>query len=273
MKWKKIFLAILWAIAPSIAHVKQHTTSVEKAAQATSDSLCFFIPPSGWEIADPKSLSPHVKIAFLKHTQSGLCPSINLAVEKTSVSLNEYLKAVRTIHEQDRGNTWRALGKVRTNAGLAQLTEIDSKSEWGPVRILQLVLLKDGYAYVVTSAALKEEFSSYYKEIQSAFRSLTLSSDLFSCIPQTERRESLKQKQQQLIEAAEKILSDSLEPKTVIEDALFQKKHWIPFQEAVLDTFKDMGAFWQVLLLRNTQEKLLSCNAPDTLSEEQIENE
>lgn len=270
---KRIFLIALCTIAPPLVHVKQHTTSIEKAVETTTDSLCFFTPPSGWEIADPMSLSPRVKIAFLKHTQSGFCPSINLAVEKTPVNLNEYLKAVRIIHEQDRGNRWRALGKVRTNAGLAQLTEIDSKSEWGPIRILQLLLLKDGYAYVLTSAALKEEFSNYYKEIQSAFRSLSLSTDLFSNIPQTDRRETLKQKQQQLIQAAERMLADSPLPKTILEDALFHKKHWIPFQEAVLDSFKDMGAFWQILLLKNTQEKLLSCNVPDGLSEEQIENQ
>ncbi len=94
-------------------------------------------------------------------------------MEETSASLSEYLKAVKAIHEQGK-HQWRALGKVRTNAGLAQLTEMDSGSEWGPIRILQLILIKDGSAYVLTAAALREEFAEYYQQIQSAFRSLTL---------------------------------------------------------------------------------------------------
>jgi hypothetical protein len=256
MAWKTIFLTALCALASAPAFAR-HSTSIEKAAESIPSSLCFFIPPDGWEIADPRSLSPRIKIAFLKNTGKGFCPSINLAVEETSVSLSDYLKAVRAIHEQDRSNQWRALGKVRTEAGLAQLTEINSTSEWGPIRILQLIFLKDGRAYVLTAAALREEFSNFYKDIQSTFRSLTLSSDLLSNIPQIERRETLKQKQLELIQAAEGALKNVLEPKNLLEDPLFQQKHWLPFQHAVLNNFSDMGAFWQVLLLRNMQEQLL----------------
>ncbi|GEM_PF-393384 len=228
------------------------------ALEHSSSLLCFFTPPPGWEIADPRSHSSRVKMAFLKSSHSGFCPSINLAVEKTDVSLSEYLKAVKIIHERDRSNHWRALGKVKTNAGLAQLTEIDSKTEWGPVRILQLIFLKDGYAYVVTASALRDNFSNYYKEIQTAFRSLTLSTDLLGNIPQTERREMLKTRQHQLIQAAEEAISTAKEKKNLLEDISFQEKHWIPFQQSVLSSFNDMGAFWQMLILQNAQEKLLS---------------
>ncbi len=259
MDWKTIIFTVFCTVAAALSSFsKQHSTSIEKAAESTSDSLCYFTPPQGWEIADPRSLSSRVKIAFLKNTGKGFCPSINLAVEETSVSLNDYLKAVRAIHEQDRNNHWRALGKVKTAAGLAQLTEIDSTTEWGPIRILQLIFIKEGQAYVLTAAALKEEFSNYYKEFQSAFRSLTLSSDLLGNIPQLERRETLKQKQQQLIKAAGDALAASSKPTSLLEDPLFQEKYWLPFQQAVLNNFSDMGAFWQVLILRNTQEKLLS---------------
>lgn len=268
MHWKSLirycFIGCIFVSAT--AHAKQNIASLEKAAEYSQSSLCFFTPPAGWDIADPRSLSPRVKIAFLKSTSNGFCPSINLAVEETSVSLNEYLKAVKMIHEQDRSNHWRALGKVKTNAGLAQLTEIDSKTEWGAIRILQLIFLKDGQAYVITASALREEFSNYYKEIQSAFRSLTLSSDLLGNIPQTERREMLKAKQHQLILAAQEMLTSSKESKNLLEDSHFQEKHWIPFQQAVLSSFNDMGAFWQVLILRSAQEKLLSLNPTEVPS-------
>lgn len=239
---RKIFLIAFFLIA---------------ATYSFADPFCFFTPPPGWEIADPKSLSSRVKIAFLKNTGKGFCPSINLAVEETDVSLYDYLKAVRAIHEQDRGNQWRALGKVRTEAGLAQLTEIDASTEWGPIRLLQLILIKEGRAYVITAAALREEFSNFYKDFQSSFRSMTLSTDLLSNIPQLERRETLKLKEQKLLDAAQNALAKSGET-NLLDDTSFQKKYWLPFQKSIVNNFGDMGAFWQVLLLRNTQEKLLS---------------
>ncbi len=247
------FLVSLCLLAVSPLQAK---TPIDSIAEHTSSSLCFFTPPQGWEIADPRQLSPHVKVAFLKNTGTGFRPSINLAVEETSVSMHEYLKAVKGIHEQDRNNRWRALGKVKTQAGLAQLTEIDSKTEWGPIRILQLIFLKDGHAYVITASALREDFSTYYQEIQATFRSMTLSSDLLSNIPQTDRRDMLKTKQHQLFQAAEAALQSPSVPKNLFEDPKFQKEHWLPFQETVVNSFGDMGAFWQVLLLKGTQEKL-----------------
>jgi hypothetical protein len=258
-----LYILICLCLLPMTpAYVKQSTP--ETALQNTSPSYCYFTPPQGWEIADPKSLSPRVKIAFLKKVGSGFCPSMNLAIEETSVSLQEYLKAVKSIHEQDRSNRWRQLGKVHTQAGLAQLTEIDSKTEWGAVRILQLILLKEERAYVLTASALKEDFSDYYREIQSAFRSLTLSSDLFGNIPQTEKREMLKSKQHQLLQAAEEVLGASPEIKNLLESPEFQEKHWLPFQQAVIDSFTDMGAFWQALLLGSTQDQLQSLTQEQT---------
>jgi hypothetical protein len=238
-------------------YTKNHSSSIVQTAETTSASQCFFIPPENWEIADPKSLSPKVKISFLKNSGKGFCPSINLAIEDTDVSLNDYLKAVKIIHEQDRNNHWRSLGKVRTAAGIAQLTEIDATTEWGPVRILQLILVKDRRAYVLTAAALKEEISHYYKEIQSAFRSLTLSNDLFENIPQLERREILKQKQTELLTAAKVYIQASAPGEKIFKDQDFQEKHWIPFEKTVLNNFKDMGAFWQILILRNVYENLI----------------
>lgn len=272
MAWKTKFFIVFCTIAAAPSIAKQHAVSVEKAAESMASSLCFFTPPQGWEIADPRSLSPKVKIAFLKNTGKGFCPSINLAIEETSASLNEYLKAVKSIHEQDRSNHWRALGKVRTAAGLAQLTEIDGTTEWGPIRMLQLILIKEGHAYVLTAAVLKEEFANFYKEIQSAFRSMTLSSDLLGNIPQLERREMLKQDQLQLIEAAKNALGASPDVKNILDDPLFQENHWLPFQQAILTKFTDMGAFWQVLLLKSTQEKLLTEATVENPITEQLEN-
>jgi hypothetical protein len=256
MHCKILFSIILFSCFLTTAFTKTHSTSIAQAVETINLTQCFFIPPENWDIADPRTLSPKVKMAFLKNNGKGFCPSINLAIEETDVSLTDYLKAVKAIHEQDRNNHWRSLGKVRTAAGLAQLTEIDSTTEWGLVRILQLVLIKDKHAYVLTAAALKEEMSNYYKDIQSAFRSFTLSNDLLSNIPQLERREMLKQKQMELFIAAEKHIQSTAPKKNLFEDPFFQEQHWTPFQKTVLNHFGDMGAFWQVLILRNAHDKL-----------------
>lgn len=227
-------------------------------------TYCFFLPPKGWEIADPNALSQHVKIAFLKKGNKGFCPSINLAIEETQASLNEYLKAVKAIHERDRRNEWRSLGKVRTQAGLAQLTEIDSVTEFGPIRMLQLIFLKQGYAYVLTTAALKEEFSEHYKDFQSTFRSLTLTTDLAESIPQLERRETLKKEQFKLLSVWENISDTQENPLSFQENTTFQTSHWQPFQQLIIDHFQDMGPYWQALILRSTHESLIALNAKNT---------
>lgn len=264
-----LFLAISCSFFPS-GFCKNHSPSVLQTVETVNAVQCFFIPPNSWEVADPRSLSPKVKIAFLKNTGKGFCPSINLAIEETDASLTEYLKAVRSIHEQDRSNHWRMLGKVRTGAGLAQLTEIDSMTEWGAVRLLQLIFVKEGSAYVLTAAALKEDFPNYYKVIQSAFRSFTLSNDLFANIPQLEQRELLKQKQSELFSAAQDRLSSISQQQNLFEDQSFREKNWVAFQKAVLDNFSEMGAYWQILVLRSAYEKLLSLKAPEPKMENNI---
>jgi hypothetical protein len=265
MRCKISFSIALSLCFLAAAFSKNHTTSIVQAVESSHLTQCFFIPPENWDIADPRTLSPKVKMAFVKNSGKGFCPSINLAIEETDVSLADYLKAVKAIHEQDRNNHWRSLGKVRTAAGLAQLTEIDSITEWGSVRILQLILIKDKHAYVLTAAALKEEISNYYKDIQSAFRSFTLSNDLLGNIPQLERREMLKQKQTELFAVAEKYSHSPASKKNLFEDLSFQEKQWAPFQKIVLNNFGDMGAFWQILFLRNAREKLRVLSGMETI--------
>ncbi|MBS0652996.1 MAG: hypothetical protein JSR39_05645 [Verrucomicrobia bacterium] len=215
----------------------------------------YITPPKGWEIANPKFLAKSVQIAFLKKSGSGFCPSINLAVEKSNLSLPEYLNVIRQIHESDKRNRWRQLGKVHTLSGIGQLTEIDTSTEFGPVRMLQLILVKQGYTYVVTAAALKEEIAQHYQEFQSAFRSLQVTSDLISTVPQMERRDTLKERSEQLISTWQNILQQGT---TTLLDPGFQKDHWIPFQNSIVQDFEDMGSHWQVLLLKNVQEKMVA---------------
>jgi len=202
------------------------------------DPFCYFHPPKGWEITDMRTASSKVKMAFIKKTKKeGFCPSLNLAIENVEGTLNEYLNDVKAIYEQDRKNHWRKLGKVRTNAGDAQLTEIDMLSPLGSVRMLQLILIKERQAYIITAAALKNDFCSYYRDFQEAFHSLTVTSDLFEAIPQLERKTVLKQAVNTLIWAR--------------SEEEFEKNHWIPFQKKLQEEYEDMGSFWQTLFLKD----------------------
>jgi hypothetical protein len=218
---------------------------------------CYFHLPKGWGIAEARTSGSQVKMAFVKKTKNeGFCPSLNLAVEEVEGTLNEYLNDVKAIHEQDRKNHWRKLGKVHTLAGDAQLTEIDTFSQLGSVRMLQLILLKEGRAYIVTAAALKKDMSNYYRDFQDAFHSLTITDDLFEAIPQLECREAMKGALDKIIQTRVKNTTSETTGGQPISEEEFHKNHWIPFHDKIQEECEDMGLFWQTLVLEHASETI-----------------
>jgi len=245
------FLSIFFSITALEADDRSF---IPKQFAIPSGLYCFFLPPNGWNIADPKLLSPHVQIGFFTKGKKETSPSLNLAVEETNLSLTDYLKAVKAIHESDPSTHWRQLGKIQALAGLAQLTEIDTKTEVGPMRILQMILVRDGKAYILTAGALKEEFAEYYQDFQKSFRSLQVTSDLISSVPQADRRDALKQAQESLFQKWAALSSNAQTGETLFADKYFQKDVWLPFQNMIIQQFADMGAYWQVQILKAAQE-------------------
>jgi hypothetical protein len=223
------------------------------ALEPKSPAYSFFMPPKNWLMADPKTLPPRVKISFLSKISSGYCPSINLATEKVKLSLKEYLQAIKKIHEADPESRWREIGKIRTQAGVAALTEFDTQCEWGPVRLIQMILIQDNTAYILTGSALKEEFSKHYADFEIAFRSFHVTGDLFSVIPDTSRKAALQEQCKNLQEAFRKQPSE-LTWEEVFASDTFQKEHWMPFQSKVIANFSDLGAPWQVEMLQFAKE-------------------
>ena len=242
-----------------LLHAEKNTPLCDEiATEATilsqsKEPFCYFIPPRGWQIADQSSLGSQVKMAFVKKSKTdAFCPSMNLVIERVEGNLASYISDVKAIHEQDRKNQWRKLGKVKTCAGEGQLTEIDTSCPAGPVRILQLILLKDMHAYIVTAAALKKDFCNYYSQFQQAFRSLTITEDLFESIPQSERRNALKSLQNNLTKLFNTIPNDQKES---LEE--FENNQWVAFENKIIQDFEDMGPFWQRLFLIQTRQNLL----------------
>jgi len=215
----------------------------------------YFVPPKEWELANPKQLSPRVKMGFIGSTKKELRPSVNLAIEPVDVNMTEYIAAVKKIHEGDPNNRWRDLGKFSTAAGEGRLTELESKSEWGNVRLLQLIVLKNKIAYIITASALKEEFSRFYQDFQSVFRTFTITSDLIGTVQNADQRQKLQKLSDNLVSRLKATSGES--PENRFADAQFQKDDWIPFQNAVIQDFSEMGAYWQVLILQSIHEKLI----------------
>lgn len=146
--------------------------------------VCTFTPPDQWEAADTRSFPPHVKVAYLGKNKQNFTPSLNLAVEEgVEGSLEEYLKCVKARFEKDRNNRWRDLGPFQTPAGPARLTSIDMQLKNDEARLLQLILVKDRVAYILTAAASKKEFPELQKLFERTFCSLQLNADPVESTP------------------------------------------------------------------------------------------
>lgn len=131
-----------------------------------------FDPPSGWLMADPDKLPENVLVMVVGKGEHEFPPSINLSTEEYSGTLKEYLKIVKEIND-GQGADWKDLGTVRTQAGEASLSQVDIETEWGYVKMMHVILIRDEVTYILTAAALKEEFPKFYKDFFNSLRSLS----------------------------------------------------------------------------------------------------
>ncbi|MBA3957626.1 MAG: hypothetical protein H0X51_04420 [Parachlamydiaceae bacterium] len=134
-----------------------------------------FTPPAGWRFADTKS-QKHVHTMVVGKGQRELPPSITLGTDRSPGTLKEYLKRIKGISES-KGGDWKDLGNILTDAGEARLVQEDMKTQWGELRIMYVILLKNGTAYILTAAALKEEFAKFYPEFFRSMRSLRITDE------------------------------------------------------------------------------------------------
>jgi hypothetical protein len=167
---------------------------------------------------------------------------------------------IKSINES-QGAEYRDLGVVQTAAGNAQLVQIDMKTEWGPVRLMHAVLVYSGRAYVLTSAALKEEFTSFYRDFFLAMNSLQINKNVFDSIENPKQRASLEEALQKLREAWQgyckerSIRSERENPLEIFQSEEFQKKFWKPFETSLETSFPDKNAEWKSQLLNQIKEE------------------
>lgn len=132
-----------------------------------------FKPPKGWKSVELDKLSPAVKMMLIGTGKENFPPSIILAVEPFSGTLKDYLKIVKNMNISEK-TEWKDLGKIKTEAGSASLSQYDENSNWGVTRTMTTILVKNGNVYILSATALKSEFSGYYKDFFAAMRSLDL---------------------------------------------------------------------------------------------------
>ncbi|MCH9627059.1 MAG: hypothetical protein S4CHLAM2_06930 [Chlamydiales bacterium] len=131
--------------------------------------------PKGWEcINDPDQLPQKVCRLYVGTGKSQFSPSINIACEETTMLSDEYLALAKSYHEGEGDTRCRPLGKVKTQAGQADLLQIDRSTQWGNVRFLQAVVVRDHTAYVITATCLQQEFASLSPQLLKSIQSFEL---------------------------------------------------------------------------------------------------
>lgn len=129
-----------------------------------------FTPPEGWRAADSASLPKSVKYMVVGKGSHDVPPSINLGYEVFAGSLKDYLKIVQRFNAS-QGDSWKDLGTIETAGGSASLSQVDVKTEWGPIRQMHLIYKDEGIIYILTAAAARDEFSKFYNLFFQSLRS------------------------------------------------------------------------------------------------------
>ncbi len=245
-------LILMWLVSvPSISfsHIKQESQA--NATQNKSIIYATFIPPTKWNAVDESLLSPRVLAAYVNRSSTGFLPSINLAIENTDLTLKEYLRHAKALHQSDTKTRWRELGQFLTKTGKGQLTAIDTESKWGPVRMLQLIMMANKKAYILTASASKADFPFFHGQFKNAFSSFAITEDLTSMVHPTEKRKELSI----YLETFEKEIS-TLNQKNHDPDAL--NHLWTTLYQFLDKDHHEMGSYWRLQILKMLKTRVNS---------------
>lgn len=249
---------------PSLARAELTTTSPSILTKPDAPGAVSFTPPTGWRLADTKDLPKHVHVMVVGQSQHGFPPSMNLGTERYPSTLKAYLKIVKGINDA-QGFEWKDLGSIRTEAGEASLSQVDSKTPWGDVRMMHVILLKNGTVYILTAAALKEEFPQFYKDFFQSLRSLHINKDVFEMVQSPSKRASLQKQVATLTNGWNEVNKTDLAntstpssgaPDAIFSDETFQSKYWIPFTNILDKEYSDMGSEWKQYMIAYVKDAL-----------------
>lgn len=130
-----------------------------------------FTPPQGWRFADLKEYPKSVKAVVVGKGKSTFPPQLNLNTEPFEGTLQEYLNIVKAYNRTQK-TEWKDLGTIKTASGEGSLSQVDVMTEWGLIRMMHVILIKDNVVYLLNASAAKEEFATHYPEFFKSMRSL-----------------------------------------------------------------------------------------------------
>lgn len=230
----------------------------------SKEPFYYFIPPKSWDIVDPSNLKPMFKVAFVEHSKKTFKPSLNLGVQAVSVSLTDYLQGAKKQHLLNRQKKWCEIGYVNTSAGRAHISQIDEKAKIGDIRSMQCILVKEGYAYVITAVALREDFVNYHNDFLKAFESFTISENTLTSLNSEELKANYDAKVKELLHDWTLFLAASKNKQSLeksFEDKRFQRGFWKDFEKFLSKSFNDQGVFWQAMACKEVRNLLLKDNS------------
>ena len=204
----------------------------------------FFIAPKSWKVANPKTYTKYIQIAFSKNETSICRPSLNLSMQETDLTLDEYTKEAQNIHQKDPNTTYTILGNINIFQGKTNLSQIDQKIHSTNYQLLQMIFIKDNIAYIMTASSKKDDMLKNHQTFLDTFSSFKITHDLFSLVSDKSKQNILKQKYGHLITS-----SKNLSDKQI-------KKNLSSFEKYLDNNFQNLGKYFQVLLLKKAYKEI-----------------
>ncbi len=202
-----------------------------------SEPICIFIPPKDWEWTDPKLLSSCIVAGFAGPSKSTIRPSINLAKEECSITLEEYVNAAKKLHNEDNQMSIRDLKTFSSNSQIIHLLELTKTTQFGKIKMLQAITIKEKNAYILTAAVNICDFLGLYKDLIMSIKSMFFTEDLiYSITDETERKKMI-------------ILIENL------HNLKNSQKSFDAFQHKIIKDYKNLGLLWQTYILKQEKTK------------------
>jgi hypothetical protein len=236
------------------AETNNRDLNSEYSLIAKEPGSVIFTPPKDWQLVDKSKLPKSIMAMVVGKGKTNFPPSINLGLHQESGTLKEFLKYVKEVNDSD-GIEWKDLGTIRTQAGDASLSQLDTSTEWGTIREMQVIFVKDDVAYILTAAALKDEFSTFYREFFNSMKSLKVNKTLFEMIPDQRRRVVLRELVQDVVTSWNDLAEKQGQEHSFVNDS-FQTEVWKPFNARLARDFHDMTPEWKNHLLDYVKKEL-----------------
>ncbi len=87
-------------------------------------------------------------------------PTLNVAVEQLAdgMTLEQYMECVKGLYGSNALATYTKLGPLPGGREPMELVQVQMKTNWGTMEMLQGIAVRDGKAFVITASARTEEF-------------------------------------------------------------------------------------------------------------------